>query len=189
GVTEDGPAAKAKIEAGDVIIKFDGNPVEEMRELPRMVAETAIGKEVEVVVLRKGEEVTINVILERLEESTPTQASVTEDEEPAEEPAAKSEVLGMMLAEIDDELREQFSIDADVTGVVVTEVLPDTSAAEKRITAGDVIKEVAQEPVETPADVASEIDRLKDDGRRSALLLLSNPTGDVRFVPVRIEDE
>ncbi len=189
GVTEDGPAAKAKIEAGDVIIKFDGNEVEEMRELPRMVAETAIGKEVEVVVLRKGEEVTINVILERLEESTPTPASVTEEEEPAEEPVAKSEVLGMMLAELDDELREQFSIDADVSGVVVTEVLPDTSAAEKRITAGDVIKEVAQEPVETPADVASEIDKLKDDGRRSALLLLSNPTGDVRFVPVRIEDE
>jgi len=189
GVTEDGPAAKAKIEAGDVIIKFDGNEVEEMRELPRMVAETAIGKEVEVVVLRKGEEVTINVILERLEESTPTEASVTEDEEPAEEPVAKSEVLGMILAELDDELREQFSIDADVSGVVVTEVLPDTSAAEKRITAGDVIKEVAQEPVETPADVASEIDKLKDDGRRSALLLLSNPTGDVRFVPVRIEDE
>lgn len=189
GVTEDGPAAKAKIEAGDVIIKFDGNEVEEMRELPRMVAETAIGKEVEVVVLRKGEEVTINVILERLEESTPVEASVTEDEAPAEEPVAKSEVLGMMLAELDDELREQFSIDANVTGVVVTEVLPDTSAAEKRITAGDVIKEVAQEPVETPADVASEIDKLKDDGRRSALLLLSNPTGDVRFVPVRIEDE
>nr|WP_319387690.1 DegQ family serine endoprotease [uncultured Roseibium sp.] len=189
GVTEDGPAAKAKIEAGDVIIKFDGNDVEEMRELPRMVAETAIGKEVEVVVLRKGEEVTINVILERLEESTPTEASVTEDEEPVEEPAAKSEVLGMMLAELDDALREQFSIDADVNGVVVTEVLPDTSAAEKRITAGDVIKEVAQEPVETPADVASEIGKLKDDGRRSALLLLSNPTGDVRFVPVRIEDE
>lgn len=189
GVTEDGPAAKAKIEAGDVIIKFDGNEVEEMRELPRMVAETAIGKEVEVVVLRKGDEVTINVILERLEENTPTEASVKADEEPAEEPAAKSEVLGMMLAELDDELREQFSIDADVSGVVVTEVKPDSSAAEKRITAGDVIKEVAQEPVETPADVESEIGKLKDDGRRSALLLLANPTGDVRFVPVRIEDE
>ncbi|MBG6155695.1 serine protease Do [Labrenzia sp. EL_159] len=189
GVTDDGPAAKAKIEAGDVIIRFDGRDVEEMRELPRMVAETAIGKEVEVVVLRKGDEVKINVILERLEENTPTEASVETDDEPVEEPAAKSEVLGMMLAELDDQLREQFSIDADVTGVVVTEVKPDSSAAEKRITAGDVIKEVAQEPVETPTDVETEIGKLKDDGRRSALLLLANPTGDVRFVPVRIEDE
>ena len=63
------------------------------------------------------------MILERLEESTPTQARRHRREEPAEEPVAKSEVLGMMLAELDDELREQFSIDADVSGVVVTEVL------------------------------------------------------------------
>lgn len=189
GVTDDGPAAKAEIEPGDVIVKFDGKEVEAMRELPRMVAETAIGKEVEVTVLRKGKEVTINVILERLEESPATEASLKEEEQTQEAPSATSEVLGMMLAELDDELREKFSIEADVTGVVVTEVKPDSSAAEKRVTAGDVIKEVAQEPVETPAEVEAEIGKLKDDGRRSALLLLSNPTGDVRFVPVRIEDE
>ena len=189
GVTEDGPAAKAEIEPGDVILKFDGKDVEAMRELPRMVAETAIGKEVEVVVLRKGEEVTISVTLERLQENEVTEASATTEDEPADKPAEKSEVLGMMLAELDDALREQFSIEEDVTGVVVTEVMPGSSAEEKRVMAGDVIKEVAQEPVATPADVQAEIDKLKDDGRRSALLLLSNPTGDVRFVPVRIEDE
>lgn len=189
GVTEDGPAAKAEIEPGDVIIKFDGREVETMRELPRMVAETAIGKDVEVVVLRKGEEVTISVTLERLVENEVTEASATSEDETESEPAAKSEVLGMMLAELDDALREQFSIEEDVTGVVVTEVMPGSSAEEKRVMAGDVIKEVAQEPVETPADVEAQIKKLKEDGRRSALLLLSNPTGDVRFVPVRIEDE
>jgi len=189
GVTEDGPAAKAKIEPGDVIIKFDGREVEAMRELPRMVAETAIGKEVEVIVLRKGEEVTISVTLERLVENEVPEASASSEEEQQSEPAEKSEVLGMMLAELDDALREQFSIDEDVTGVVVTEVMSGSSAEEKRVMAGDVIKEVAQEPVETPADVEAEIKKLKEDDRRSALLLLSNPTGDVRFVPVRIEDE
>jgi len=189
GVTENGPAAKAKIEPGDVIVKFDGNEVEAMRELPRMVAETAIGKEVEVVVLRKGQEVDITVTLERLEENEVTEASASTEDQPAEEPAEKSEILGMMLAELDDSLRQQFSIEEDVTGVVVTEVVPGSSAEEKRVMAGDVIKEVAQEPVETPADVEAEIKKLKEDGRRSALLLLSNPTGDVRFVPVRIEDQ
>ncbi|WP_298963875.1 Do family serine endopeptidase [uncultured Roseibium sp.] len=189
GVTEDGPASKAEIEPGDVIIKFDGNEVEAMRELPRMVAETAIGKDVEVIVLRKGEEVTISVTLERLEENDVTEASATTEEEPEEKPVEKSEVLGMTLSELDDELREQFSIEADVTGVVVTEVETGSSAEEKRVQAGDVIKEVAQEPVETPADVEAEIEKLKEGGRRSALLLLANPSGDVRFVPVRIEDE
>ncbi|WP_428647641.1 DegQ family serine endoprotease [Roseibium sp.] len=189
GVTDDGPAAKAKIEPGDVIVKFDGRTVDVMRELPRMVAETAIGKEVAVVVLRKGKEVDISVTLERLEENDVKEAKATTEDQPEDEPVEKSEVLGMMLAELDDSLRQQFSIEDDVSGVVVTEVLPGSSAEEKRVTAGDVIKEVAQEPVATPADVEAEIKKLKDGGRRSALLLLANPTGDVRFVPVRIEDE
>ena len=189
GVTEDGPAAKAKIEPGDVIIKFDGREVETMRELPRMVAETDIGKEVEVVVLRKGEEVAISVVLEQLVEEEVTEASATTEEKSEDKPVEKTEILGMMLAELDDSLRQQFSINEDVSGVVVTEVKPGSSAEEKRVTAGDVIKEVAQEPVATPADVEAEIKKLKEDGRRSALLLLSNPSGDVRFVPVRIEDE
>ncbi|PVB61755.1 serine protease [Labrenzia sp. 011] len=189
GVTEDGPAAKGKIEAGDVIIRFDGNEVESMRELPRMVAETAIGKEVEVVVLRKGEEVTINVTLERLEENEVEEASASSEDQPEDQPAEKSEVLGMMLAELDDTLRQQFSIDEDITGVVVTEVIAGSSAEEKRVMPGDVIKEVAQEPVATPADVEAQVKKLEADGRRSALLLLANPTGDVRFVPVRIEDQ
>lgn len=188
GVTDDGPAAKAKIEPGDVIIKFDGEEVDTMRELPRMVAETEIGKEVDVTVLRKGEEVTISVILEQLVETEVAEASATEEEQPAEEPVEKSEVLGMSLAVLDDALRKQFSIDGDVSGVVVTEVKPGSSAEEKRVMAGDVIKEVAQETVETPEDVMAEVDKLKKDSRRSALLLLANPTGDVRFVPVRIED-
>lgn len=189
GVTDGGPAAKAEIEAGDVIVRFDGKEVPAMRELPRMVAETAIGKEVDVVVLRKGEEVSIRVTLERLEETAAVDASVPADDQSEDAPAPTSKVLGMTLVELDDELREQFSIDAEVTGVVVTEVEAGSSAEEKRVMAGDVIKEVAQEPVETPADVAAEVDKLKADGRRSALLLLANASGNVRFVPVRIEDE
>lgn len=189
GVTDGGPAAKAELEPGDVIIRFDGNEVETMRELPRMVAETAIGKEVDVVVMRRGEEVSIRVTLERLEESPVVEASVSSEDQPDGGAVQSSRVLGMTLVELDDALREQFSINADVTGVVVTEVEAGSSAEEKRVMAGDVIKEVAQEPVETPADVAAEVDKLKTDGRRSALLLLANAVGNVRFVPVRIEDE
>ena len=160
-----------------------------MRELPRMVAETAIGKEVEVVVLRKGEEVTISVTLERLNENEVADASETVEDEPETKPVEKSEILGMVLAELDDALRKQFSIEESVSGVVVTEVKPGSSAEEKRVTAGDVIKEIAQEQVATPDEVKAQIDKLKSEGRRSALLLLANPTGDVRFVPVRIEEQ
>lgn len=188
GVSDDGPAAGADIQPGDVIVEFDGKPIDSMRELPRIVAETAIGKEVDVVVFRKGERVTVPVTLGRLEEAdarTDEGEDDTVDPLPADEP---SEILGMMLVELDDALREEFNIEADVEGVLVKEVIPGSSAEEKRVQAGDVIKEVAQEPVKTPEDVKAEVKKLKEADRRSALLLLSNQTGELRFVPVRIED-
>ncbi|GGB36957.1 serine protease [Roseibium aquae] len=188
GVADDGPAAAAKIEPGDVIVEFDGREVPAMRELPRMVAETAIGKEVEVVVLRKGERVVLGVTLGRLEEASVEDGGNAESLDDAPEPAQASEILGMMLVELDDALREEFGIDESVSGVLVKEVLPGTSAEEKRIQAGDVIKEVAQEPVTTPEDVMSEVQKLEEAGRASALLLLSNQAGELRFVPVRIEE-
>jgi len=188
GVADDGPAAAAEIQPGDVIVEFDGREVPTMRELPRMVAETSIGKEVEVVVLRKGERVTLGVTLGRLEEASVEDGGNGQGEDEQPEVAEPSEILGMMLVELDDALREEFGIDESVTGVLVKEVLPGTSAEEKRVQAGDVIKEVAQEPVETPEDVEAELEKLKDDGRGSALLLLSNQTGELRFVPVRIEE-
>ncbi|WP_150525481.1 Do family serine endopeptidase [Roseibium sediminis] len=189
GVNEEGPAASADIQPGDVIVEFDGQPISSMRELPRIVAETAIGKEVAVVVFRKGEKVTVGVTLGRLEEAA-AQTDQGEDETvdpaaPADEP---SEILGMMLVQLDDALRAEFNIDEDIEGVLVKGVVPGSSAEEKRVQAGDVIKEVAQETVRTPADVQAELKKLKEAGRRSALLLLSNQTGELRFVPVRIED-
>ena len=189
GVTEGGPAEKAAIEPGDVILEFDGNPVEHMRELPRMVAETPIGKTVDVVVLRRGEKVTLQVDLGRLEEASAEEDKTGDQDtdKPADKPA-ETEVLGMILSELDDAGREEFKIDTEVSGVLVKQVAPGSSAEEKRVQAGDVIKEVAQEPVSTPGDVIAQVKKLKEDGRRSALLLLSNPNGELRFVPVRIED-
>jgi serine protease Do len=188
GVSDDGPAAVAKIEPGDVIVKFDGKPVETMRELPRMVAETTIGKAVDVTVLRRGEEVTLQVTLGRLEEASaePGEDETSKDK-PAEKPA-EQEILGMVLAELDDEARAKFNIEDDVDGVLIKEVKPGSAAEQKRVQAGDLIKEVAQNPVSTPEDVIAEVGKAKEAGRKSALLLLSNPTGELRFVPVRIED-
>ena len=188
GVTEEGPAAAAEIEPGDVILEFDGRKVDTMRELPRMVAETQIGKAVDVLVLRKGEEVTLQVTLGRLEEATDEKEDEAKDEPESADAPEQKEVLGMILVELDDAVRKEFGIAEDVTGVVVKQVAPGSSAEEKRVQAGDVIKEVAQEPVASPEDVIEQVERLKEDGRRSALLLLSNQNGELRFVPVRIEE-
>ena len=186
GVTEGGPAETAKIEPGDVIIRFDGRDVPAMRDLPRMVADTEIGKEVEVIVLRKGEEVTLSVKLGRLEDAEAAESGRSTEETP---PVATSQsVLGMTLSNLTDALRQQHKIGDQVKGVVVASVEEGSAAAEKRVVAGDVIVEVAQEPVSTPEDVTKQIEALKKQGRKSALLLLSNGQGELRFVPVRIED-
>jgi serine protease Do len=191
GVTEESPAALAGIEPGDVILEFDGRKVNAMHELPRMVADEPIGKEVPVLILRKGAQQTVTVTLGRLEDSEEVaavdeSAPEAEPEEPAPPPVIAGP-LGLTLADLSPTLRAEFGIEEEVKGVVVTEVAENSAAAEKRVQAGDVIIEISQEPVATPADVDSRIAQLKTEGRKSALFLLANKDGDLRFVAVTLE--
>jgi serine protease Do len=177
-VTEDGPAQAAGIEAGDVILRFDDKPVSKMRELPRLVAETPVGKSVSVTVWRKGAEENLSVSLGRLEAQ---EAKVAENDSKA----ATVDEIGASLATLDDTLRRQFGIDDSIEGVVITELDPDGAAAEKRLEAGDVILEVNQDAVADPGDVASRIAEAVSAGRNSVLLLV-NRQGDRRFVVVPV---
>ncbi len=188
GVTEGGPAEAAGIEPGDVIVEFDGSDVPAMRDLPRIVADTDVGKAVDVVVLRKGDRVTVAVELGRLEEGERLIAERKNGSAPGEK-AEPSEVLGLMLEALSAESREKYKIGEDIEGVLVTAVEPASSAEEKRVIPGDVIVEVSQEAVSTPAEVADRVAQLKSEGRRSALLLIAGKDDELRFVAVRIEEE
>jgi serine protease Do len=188
GVTDKGPADAAGIQAGDVIVEFDGQKVSAMHELPRLVADEPIGKEVPVKVLRKGEEKTVTVKLGRLVDDDKLASADASGAAP-EPPPAKviTGPLGLKLSDLSPDARKQFGIKDSVVGVVVTGIEPGSAAAEKRLQPGDVIVEVAQEPVKTPDDVQKRIDDLKKDGRKSALFLLANKDGDLRFVAVKID--
>jgi serine protease Do len=188
GVTDKGPAAEAGIEAGDVIIEFDGQKVGIMHELPRLVADEPIGKEVPVKVLRKGQEKTVTVKLGRLEDDDKT-AEADASGTPPETPPAKviAGPLGLTLSDLSPDARKKFGIKDSVAGVVVTDIEPGSAAAEKRLQPGDVIVEVAQQAVKTPEDVEKRIADLKKDGRKSALFLLANKDGDLRFVAVKLD--
>lgn len=187
-VVASGPAASAGIRAGDVILKFDGKDVTEMRDLPKIVADTLVGKEVEVVILRRGTEETVRAVVGRLEDSERQAELTPQDGEQPEEPVATDQVLGMTLREITDEDRESEGISADIAGVLVAEVAAGSGAADKGIEAGEILVEVGQEPVSTPDDVIQRVDELRKEGRRNALMMVSSKTGDIRFVVVRIED-
>ncbi len=185
GIDDKGPAKPAGIEPGDVIVKFDGKDIKEMRDLPKIVGDTPIGKDVPVVVIRKGKEEVKTVRLGRLED-TPQQASVKTDA-PAEEKSVVQKALGLNLAGMTDDLRKKYKIKDAVKGVVITAVEANSAAAEKRLNAGDVIVKVTDEEVTNPADVQKRIDQLKKDGKKTALLLVANAEGDVRFVALTLQ--
>ncbi len=184
GVDEKGPAKSAGIEVGDVIVKFNGSAVKASSDLPRIVASTPVGQKVDVVVVRKGAEVTKAVTLGRLEDTDkPQQANLRQ---PDAEPAVR-QVLGLNLSSVTDDLRKRYNIKDGQKGVVVTKVDPNSAAADKRIQPGEFIVEVGQEAVSTPAEVSKRVDALKKDGRKSVLLLVANANGEVRFVAVGLD--
>lgn len=189
GVIRGGPVDDGSIEPGDVIIRFDGKDVDSMRDLPRIVAESPVGKAVDVIVIRKSKEQTVKVTLGRLEDSEQLASADPDSDGMTDLPdqLATAEVLGMTLAELTDDGRQEFAIADDVEGVVITAVDPNSAAAEKRIEPGDVIVEIAQEMVMTPQDVEERISALQQDGRRNALLMLAGRTGELRFVTVRMD--
>jgi len=187
GVEDKGPAKPAGIEPGDVVVKFDGKDIKEPKDLSRVVADTAVGKEVDVVIIRKGAEETRKVTLGRLEDGDKAvQASAKTKEEPAEKPVTQK-ALGLDLATLSKDLRTRYKIKDSVKGVIVTGVDGTSDAAEKRLSAGDVIVEVAQEAVSSAADIKKRVDQLKKDGKKSVLLLVANGEGELRFVALGVQ--
>jgi len=150
-----------------------------------MVAETGIGKAVDVVVWRKGEEVTLQVELGELDEEE--MAAVALGKAPVEEKSSLVESLGLKLAQLTPELRTQFELGEDLEGVVITDVEAEGTAAEKGLRPGDIIVEVDQEEVKTPGDVADWIEGAKDKGFRVVTLLVLRQ-GDFQWVAVRLDD-
>jgi len=186
GVDEKGPAKAAGIEPGDVIVKFDGKDVKEPKDLSRVVADTAVGKTADVLIIRKGAEQTKQVKIARLEDDAkPVQASAKPAEEG--EKASTQKALGLNLSNLNKDLRSRFKIKDSVKGVVVVGVEDGSDAAEKRLGAGDVLVEVGQEAVSSVADVKKRVDQLKKDGKKSVLLLVANGGGELRFVAVSLQ--
>ncbi|MBB3998487.1 Do family serine endopeptidase [Aureimonas pseudogalii] len=199
GVVPNGPSDNGQIEVGDVIRRFDGREVPTSRDLPRIVAESPVGKSVTLSILRKDSvdaplrPVDIQITLGRLEdgEKQMAEAEGAADDADAATPEAAAPadgpVLGLRLSDMSDALKTRYDLAADLTGVVVEEVTPSSAAAEKGIEPGAVIKEIAQEAVENAADARAKLAKLKSDGRKNALLLMAEKNGDLRFVVLPID--
>lgn len=187
-VTKTGPAEKAGIEPGDVVIEFNGKPVNAMRDLPRIVADTEIGKKVPIKIFRKGKELQLMAEVGRLEDGEKVVAQQDSTVGGAAAPAVTT-VLGMTVSSMTDELRQKYTIDADIKGAVVTEVTADTPAADKRLEPGDVITEAGEKAVTGAADVSASIADAEKAGKNSVLLLVSKggKQTEMRFIALKLK--
>jgi serine protease Do len=172
-VTKDGPADKAGIQRGDVIVSFDGQEIKEMSELPYIVASTPVGKSVTVEVIRKGDKKTFEVKIGELEEER--QAAVVSEAKPK---------LGMTVEEITPELAKNFGL-TETTGVVVVQVEDGTPAAEAGLRAGDVVLEIDQDPVET---VRGFNRKLESYEKGDTILFLVKRQGATLFLTLKVEE-
>jgi serine protease Do len=189
GVDDRGPAKPGGIEPGDVVVKFDGRDIKEMHDLPRIVADTPVGKEVEVIVIRKGKEETHTVKIGRLEDSEKLAAADAKKNAAPEQKSVVQKTLGLELSSLSDDLRKKFKVRDSVKGVLVTAVDPNVASAatDKRLSPGDVIVEVQYEAVGNPSDLQTRLEGLKAQGKKVAVLLVSNGDGETRFVALSLQ--
>ena len=190
-VTADGPAAKAGIVAGDVILSFNAHDIDHMKQLPRLVAGTEVGKEAPVIVYHQGGTKTLSVTLGQLE--TAEASGVLNDDDAKAKPSKAPEVpkgvdlpaIGVSMSPISDKARETYDL-GKIKGVLISKVEPNSPAADKGLTEGDVIVTVDQQDVATPQEVISRVEAAKKAGHSSVLFFLGRGK-DTRFVAVKLK--
>jgi serine protease Do len=188
GVVKESPAETAGFKTGDVILSFDGRAVPESRRLPRMVAETDVGKKVAVIVWRNNKRETLSVQLGELEKVDQAALTMPEDDKPKEKGGQAFKELGLSLSPVTKDVASRFDLEEDVSGLVIVDVEADSNASEKGLQTGDVIVEINQEKVKTLDDVRKQVEKANEAGRRSVLLLVKFRQGEdpLRFVPLRL---
>ena len=180
----EGPAMDAGLEAGDVILKFDGQNVQDTRELVTIVGNSPVGKDVPVEVLRAGDMRDFTVTLGRRE--TAEAAAFPADEQGGDDAAPQTaDVLGLTLSEITPQVIEEYQLNVE-TGLVITAIDPDSEAASKGLLPGDLITEAGQQKVDSLSDLEDRVAEASDAGRKSILLLIRRG-GDPRFVALGLE--
>jgi serine protease Do len=170
-VTKDSPADKGGLKRGDVIINFDGRKVKVMNALPAMVAETPVGKEVEILIIRKGKEKRLTITIGELEEDTRVAATIPKIEES----------FGMSVQELTPEIAESLSLKGE-KGVVISGVKKGSPASDAGLQRGDLIQEIEHEPIENLSDYKR---IMKESSSKKQILIVIKHRGHSRYVVLK----
>lgn len=180
-VTEvmEGPARDGGVLNGDVITHIDGHAIADTRELVRRVADAGVGRAVEVVVIRNGEEQRLSIAL-GLREAAQAAAR------PSADTAPSAPILGIELAELTDTMRDEMALPPGAQGLVILSVAEGSDAAAKGLRPGDLVTEAGQQPVATLAEFRARVQEARDAGRRTILVMLRRGE-DPRFVALALD--
>ncbi len=183
-LTPKGPAYEAGLQPGDVILELNGQKLDHMRSLPRLVAETPIDSSVELVFWRDSKALKTSVKIGELEKAE-ADGLLGSDTMPKTAGLEIPEV-GMLVKAMEEGLRQDYAIPPTVNGVVIVQVAPSSEAASKGLFEGDVIVEVNQQVITDPQKLKELISGATTAGKPSVLLLV-NREGEMRFLALKLQ--
>lgn len=187
GVTEQGPAQKAGLQAGDIVLSFNRQPIDNTKNLSRLIAETKIGTPAPIEIWRSGQKQTLTVPIELMPEETPLSAAKETASDAAETPdnGESLNIIGFTVKEISPELAERYKLAPSTSGVVVTDILPNSDASRKGIKIGDIIVKIDKRNIIGESAFHEYVNDARRENNRPVLLAIQGQEV-LHFVAVKL---
>lgn len=175
-VIDNSPAKRAGIQVGDVIVSYDKQRVDEMRDLPRLVANTIAESKVALGIWRNEAKQIVEVVISESQDKA-------QQADSSQQGSETEETLGLALKPLTDELRKQYSVQTASEGVIITDIDPASEAAGRGVRVGDLILKVGRKNVSEVKQIDDAVKSALDD-KKTSLLLLIEREGQVLFVAI-----
>jgi serine protease Do len=187
GITEQGPAQKAGLQAGDIVLSFNRQPIDNTKNLSRLIAETKIGTPAPIEIWRSGQKQTLTVPIELMPEEAPLSAAKETASDAAETPdnGESLNIIGFTVKEISPELAERYKLAPSTSGVVVTDILPNSDASRKGIKIGDIIVKIDKRNIIGESAFHEYVNDARRENNRPVLLAIQGQEA-LHFVAVKL---